>query len=213
MICLEDNPQNRQVAGETLRRGGVVVFATDTLYGLGASVFQPTAVARVFTVKRRALDQGLPVLVGGRDQVEQAAGEVTALAAELMERFWPGPLTLVMRRHPRLPAEVAGGLDTVAVRMPAHSTALGLIATCGTPVTGTSANVSGGPSPASAREGVRQLGDSVDVVLDSGPCGHGIPSTIVDVTTNPPRLLRAGALPLEDLRRVCPVDELVASPT
>ncbi len=188
-----------------LRRGGVVAFATDTLYALGASVFDAEAVARVFAIKGRTPEQGLPVLVGSVEQMEEVATDVSDEARELARRFWPGPLTLVLRRHPRLPAAVTGGRETVAVRQPDHPTALALLASCGSPVTGTSANASGGSVPQTAGEVVRQLGASVDLVLDSGPCAHGVPSTILDLTTRPARVLRSGSLPVEELGSVCAI--------
>ena len=212
MPCIPDTAQNRVAAGEALRRGGVAAFATDTLYALGAQVFDAAAVARVFTIKGRPPDQGLPVLVGGIEQMAQVAEEVSEQVLELARHFWPGPLTLVLRRHPQLPGVVTGGRATVAVRRPDHPAALALIEACGSPLTGTSANVSGGPLPRSAQEVIRQLGDSVDLILDSGPCTHGIPSTILDMTSSPARVLRAGALPVEEVQRFCPVAQEPAFP-
>ena len=211
MPRLPDTDENRLAAGQLLRAGGVIAYPTDTLYGLGASVFDSEAVGRVFAIKGRATGQGLPVLVDGLERLEQVADELPAAALELARKFWPGPLTLVLPRHPGLPEAVTGG-DTVAVRQPAHPSPLALIAACGSPITGTSANRSGGPDPATAAAVIGQLGASVDLVLDGGPASLGAPSTVLDVTVMPARLLRAGALPVEELRRVCAIQETAASP-
>ncbi len=208
MQCVPDTPSNRRAAGALLRRGGLVAYPTDTLYGLGASVADPEAVSRVFAAKGRASTQALPVLVASFEQLDQVCAEVGLLAKELAGRFWPGALSLVLRRHASVPAAIGGGGDTVAVRLPRHPAPLALIAECGTPITGTSANLSGGPQPDTAFEVVRQLGDAVDMVLDGGPCPVAAPSTILDLTTNPARLLRAGAVSIDELREVCAVTPL-----
>ena len=207
MPRLPDTPENRQAAGRLLREGGVVVYPTDTLYGLGACVFHAGAIDRVFAIKGRPASQPLPVLVDSVERLAEVASEVPPIALVLAQAFWPGPLTLVLPKHSRLPDAVTGGGDTVAIRQPAHSSPLALIAACGCPITGTSANRSGGPDPATADEAIAQLGDSVDMVLDGGPARLGTSSTVVDVTTTPARVLRLGAVPLEKLRRVCPVQE------
>ena len=205
MQHLLDTPRNRIAAAALLRKGGVIAFPTDTLYGLAASVYNRDAVARVFAIKGRPSDQGLPVLIGGMAQIAEVAMDVSDDALALARRFWPGPLTLVLKRRPELPAEVSGGLETVAVRHPDHAASLALIELSCAPLTGTSANVSGGPQPVTAEEVVRQIGGAVDLVLDGGPCAVGEPSTIVDATMSPCRVVRAGALTVEQLRSVCPV--------
>ncbi len=211
MPRLPDTDENRLAAGQLLRAGGVIAYPTDTLYGLGASVFDSKAVGRVFAIKGRATGQGLPVLVDGLGRLRHVADELPVEALKLAREFWPGPLTLVLRRHPGLPAAVTGG-DTIAVRHPAHPSPLALIAACGSPITGTSANRSGGPDPATADEVIGQLGALVDLVLDGGPASLGAPSTVLDVTVRPARLLRAGALPVEEIRRICAVQVTAASP-
>ena len=144
-------------------------------------------------------------MVASLAQLGEVAVDIPAVAIELASCFWPGALTLVVHRHPSVPEAVTGGLSTVAVRQPDHLTPLALIAACGAPITGTSANYSGGPQPASAQEVVRQLGDAVDMVLDGGTCPGGVPSTILDVTVSPPTVLRLGAVSVERLRAVCAV--------
>ena len=204
--CVPDNEPNRQKASALLRQGGVVAYPTDTLYGLGASVASAAAVERVFVIKGRRAGQPLPVLVASVAQLDQVASEVSAEALEMTERFWPGALTLVLRSQPWLPAALTGGGPTIAVRQPNHATPLALIASCGSPITGTSANRSGGEQPATAEQVVEQLGDAADLVLDGGTCPGGVASTIVDLTVIPARVLRQGALSLDALRSVCPVE-------
>lgn len=213
MQHLPDTPRNRTTAATLLRKGGVIAFPTDTLYGLAASVYNHDAVARVFAIKGRPAGQGLPVLIGSMVQIEEIAMNVSDDALALAQRFWPGPLTLVLKRRPELPSEVSGGLDTVAVRQPDHAASLQLIELSGTPITGTSANLSGGRQPVNAEEVIRQIGDLVDAVLDDGPCVVGEPSTIVDATVTPCRVIRAGAVTLEQLRSVCQVDNSPAPAT
>ena len=184
-------------------RAAVVAYPTDTLYGLGASVAAPTAIERVFSIKGRPLGRGLPVLVASTGQLDDLAADVPDEAIALAERFWPGGLTLVLKHRAGLPAVLTGGAPTVAIRQPSHPTPVALIGACGAPITGTSANRSGGPDPVSADQVVQQLEDVVDAVLDGGPCGWGAPSTVVDVSRRPALLLRAGVVGMDELQRVC----------
>ena len=182
-----------------LDNGGVVVFPTDTLYGLGADVFSLPALQRIFAIKGRPAELALPVLVAGLDQVESVALPMSNQAQELAERFWPGPLTLVMRRSPELPDLVTGGADTVAVRMPAHRIPLALARRLGRPITGSSANLSGQPDLLDLDSIENQLGNLVDYIIRSGPPPEGTGSTVVDITRNKPRLLREGSISLEEI--------------
>ena len=186
-----------------LRRGGVVAFPTDTLYGLGADAFSPAAVARVFDIKGRSPTSGLPLLLAEADDLDTVASDVTDLARTLAEEFWPGPLTFVLRKAESVPLVVTGGLDTVAVRVPDHPVPRTLARSLGRPVTGTSANPAGGPDPVTAAEVKRLLGDAVDYIIDGGPSPLGSPSTILDLSGARPRILRAGTLKREALERVC----------
>ena len=186
-------------AVRSLNSGGVVVFPTDTLYGLGADVFSLAALQRIFSIKGRRADLALPVLVAGLDQVEAVAQPMSAQAQRLAERFWPGPLTLVMRRSPDLPGLVTGGADTVAVRMPGHPVPLELARRLGRPITGTSANLSGQPDLLDLSALETQLGGLVDYIIQAGPVPAGTPSTIVDVTGDAPQLLREGAISLQEI--------------
>jgi len=186
-------------AVRSLSSGGVVVFPTDTLYGLGADVFSLAALQRIFSIKGRRADLALPVLVAGLDQVEAVAQPMSAQAQRLAERFWPGPLTLVMRRSPDLPGLVTGGADTVAVRMPGHPVPLELARRLGRPITGTSANRSGQPDLLDLSALENQLGNLVDHIIQTGPVPAGTASTIVNVTGDTPQLLRGGAISLEEI--------------
>ena len=186
-------------AVRSLGNGGVVVFPTDTLYGLGADVFSLPALQRIFSIKGRPANLALPVLVAGLDQVEAVALPMSSQARRLAQRFWPGPLTLVMRRSPDLPGLVTGGADTVAVRMPDHLVAIALARRLGRPITGTSANLSGQPDLLDLGALETQLGNLVDHIIQSGPIPAGTASTIVDVTGDAPQLLREGAISLQDI--------------
>jgi L-threonylcarbamoyladenylate synthase len=184
-------------AARCLQDGGLVAFPTDTLYGLGAVASQERAVERLFEAKERPGDRPLPIFVASAADVDSVATEVSQAVRRLMETFWPGGLTLVLRRHPRFHSPALAGGDTVAVRVPAHPVALELLRRVGEPLTGTSANLSGRPGPRTAGEVRRQLGGRVDLIVDGGPCPGGVESTVVDCTVDPPRVLREGAVPAE----------------
>ena len=203
-----DRPPEIERGAELLGRGGVVAFPTDTVYGLGAHIFVPGAVARVFAIKGRPLQQPLPVLVAGWEQVERLAGPLPPTALVLGEHFWPGALTLVLAAAAGVPQELTAGTGKIALRIPRHPVPLGLIQRLGAPITGTSANLSGQPSPTTAQEVRRQLGDRVDLIIEGGPC-PGVESTIVDLTAPEPQLLRAGAIPWGEIARVLNVEARV----
>ena len=189
-------------AAAILRAGGLVGLPTETVYGLGADAFNPRAIARLFAVKRRPAEHPLIVHAGDVSALEELAIEVPARAWALAERFWPGPLTLVLARNPRLPPSVTGGQDTVAVRVPGHPLALELLRVFGGAVAAPSANRFGGVSPTTAQHVRDDLGEDVDVVLDGGPCAVGLESTIVDLTTPTARVLRLGGISEEALSAV-----------
>jgi L-threonylcarbamoyladenylate synthase len=184
-----------------LRRGGLVAYPTDTVYGLGAGMTQLQAVERVFAVKARPPGMALPVLVANTAQISEVAQRIPSVAWRLIERFLPGALTIVLPRSEAVPPIISGGWATVAVRIPAHPIPIALIEGLGTPIIGTSANVSGRPSPLTAEEVYSQLGDNVDLIIDGGRC-PGRESTIVDVTGETPVILRAGAIPREEIEQV-----------
>ncbi|GLY89639.1 L-threonylcarbamoyladenylate synthase [Actinoallomurus iriomotensis] len=189
-------------AAGVLRAGGLVAFPTETVYGLGANAEDPVAVARIFQVKRRPPSHPLIVHIGGAEHLDEWVADVPATARLLAEHCWPGPLTLVLRRDRRVPLEATGGLETVAVRVPDHPLALGLLSAFGGGLTAPSANRFGSVSPTTANHVRAELGDEVDFVLDGGPCEVGIESTIVDATGETPSILRPGGVTREDLETV-----------
>ncbi|MFZ5918313.1 MAG: L-threonylcarbamoyladenylate synthase [Chloroflexota bacterium] len=189
-------------AARLLACGGLVAFATDTVYGLGAPALDAAAVERLFAAKERPRHMAIPVLLASAADLPLVARAVPPAARRLAERFWPGPLTLVLPRQPTLPAVLTAGGDTVAVRVPDHPTARALIAALGAPLAASSANRSGGPSPVTAQEVLAQLGGRIDLILDGGPCPGGVPSTLLDLTTDPPRLLRPGPVTQAALSRL-----------
>jgi L-threonylcarbamoyladenylate synthase len=184
-----------------LRRGELVVLPTDTVYGIAADAFSPPAVNRLLEAKGRGRSMPVPVLVGAWRTIDGLAEAVTPATRSLVEAFWPGPLTLVVRAAPSLAWDLGETRGTVAVRMPLHPVAIELLQATG-PMAVSSANISGRPPATTADEAVEQLGESVAVYLDGGPSGEPVPSTIVDVTGEVPRVLRVGALSVDLLREV-----------
>jgi len=201
-----DNPEPAVIAeaAAVLARGGLVAFPTETVYGLGARGLHATDVLRIFAAKQRPHAHPLILHVDGEVMAREHASSWPPNASLLARAFWPGALTLVVERASHVPDEATGGLATVGLRAPRHPVALALIRATGEPLAAPSANAHMHVSPTTAAHVVRSLGDRVDLVLDAGPCAHGIESTVLDVTSDPPRVLRAGAASLEDLRAVVP---------
>lgn len=193
------DPLAIHVAAQILRHGGLVAFPTETVYGLGANAFMEKAVQAIFLAKGRPADNPLIVHVGSRYQVQSLVTAVPPVAEALMRRFWPGPLTLVLPSSGRVAAAVTAGLTTVALRMPRHPVALALIRAARVPVAAPSANLSGRPSPTLGRHVLQDLGGKVDVILAAGAAEVGVESTVLDLTTAPPVLLRPGGVTLEEL--------------
>ena len=181
-------------AAEVLRAGGLVAFPTETFYGLGALASDPAAVRRVFRVKGRAESKPLLVLVDSIAMAESLVDEVTPRARELMTRYWPGALTLVLRARADLPRELTGGTETIGVRLSSHPVACGLVRALGGPVTAPSANPEGAVPPTTAAAVLRAFAGAIDLVLDGGASAGGPASSVVDVTAEPPRVLRRGAV-------------------
>ena len=194
------NPVQRAV--EILRRGGVVALPTETVYGLAARADDELAVRRIFAIKGRPATHPLIVHLASAGELEDWAREVPAAARVLAEAFWPGPLTLVLKRSPRVSDAVTGGQGTVALRVPRHPLALEVLAALGGGLAAPSANRFGKVSPTEADHVRADLGADVDLVLDGGPCEVGLESTIVDLSSGAPAILRSGGLPAEDLERV-----------
>ncbi|MGV8942303.1 MAG: L-threonylcarbamoyladenylate synthase [Lysobacter sp.] len=191
-----------QRAVTVLRRGGLVAFPTETVYGLGADARNPEAVARIFSAKGRPADHPLIVHLADASRLAEWAQDIPRAAWQLAEAFWPGPLTLVLRRAPGVLDAVTGKLDTVALRVPDQPLALALLEAFGGGVAAPSANRYGRVSPTSAEHVHEELGDAVDLVLDGGPCSVGIESTIVDLSSTMVRILRPGAITERAVRRV-----------
>jgi L-threonylcarbamoyladenylate synthase len=185
-----------------LRQGGIVAYPTDTVYGLGASMMSRLAVERTYQVKQRPPDMALPLLVADFSQIEALTETVPNVARELVRRFLPGALTIVLPASPSVPEIITAGGETVAVRIPAHPVPIALIEGIGAPLVGTSANVSGRPSPLTAVEVYEQLGDEVDLIIDEGKPCPGTASTIVDATGEVPVILREGDISREEIERV-----------
>jgi tRNA threonylcarbamoyl adenosine modification protein (Sua5/YciO/YrdC/YwlC family) len=192
------------VAAETaLRRGDLVVIPTDTVYGIGADAFSPAAVDGLLRAKGRGRDMPVPVLVASPSTVDGLAYGLSPTARDLVEAFWPGALTVVVRQAPTLSWDLGDAAGSVALRMPLHPVAIELLRETG-PLAVSSANRSGHTAALDVGQARDQLGDSVSVYLDGGPCADSVPSTIVDVTGDRPVLLRQGALDLDVLRSVVP---------
>lgn len=189
-------------AAATIRSGGLVVYPTETVYGLGADACSDEAVAKVFATKTRPLEDPIPVAVNSFELAHQIA-ELTPIAELAFKKFLPGPLTLVVKAKPRKISKlVTAGTENVGIRVPDHPVALKLIEFVGGPITATSANLSGKPAPITLREALEQLGEQVDVALDSGKCKLGTPSTVLDLSSGTPRILREGPISEKELSRI-----------
>jgi L-threonylcarbamoyladenylate synthase len=194
------DPRTIARAAEVIRRGGLVAFPTETVYGLGANALDEAAVRRIFEVKRRPADNPLIVHIARDEDLHLLASNVPPVAERLARVFWPGPLTIVLPRSEVVPDATTGSLPTVAVRMPSHPVARALIEAAEVPVAAPSANLAGRPSPTSAAHVMEDLGGKIEMVVDGGEIVHGVESTVLDLTTSPPTLLRPGPVTLEELR-------------
>lgn len=188
-------------AARIINRGGLVAFPTETVYGLGADSFNPEAVGNIFRAKGRPADNPLISHIADIEQVELLAREVPPSAKRLMERYWGGPLTIILKKRPEVPTNVSAGLDTVSIRMPSHSVAYELIRRSKTPIAAPSANLSGSPSPTMARHCIADLMGRVDMIIDGGSSLIGLESTVVDMTGEP-TVLRPGAITAEEIAEI-----------
>lgn len=191
-----------QQAAAILRHGGLLGIPTETVYGLGANALDETAVLHIFEAKGRPQDNPLILHVPGADWLELYCHDIPPVAYTLAERFWPGPLTMILPRRDIVPLRTTGGLETVGVRCPDHPMTLAIIREAGIPVAAPSGNTSGRPSPTTAQHMLEDMDGKIDGIVDGGPCSVGVESTIIDLTVTPPRLLRPGGLPLEALEEV-----------
>jgi len=206
-IVFKVNPENPDeekinVAAEVIRRGGIVAFPTETVYGLGVDALNKEAVKRMYEVKGRPPDNPTIVHIAEFNDVYRLAVDVPEVAEELMKRFWPGPLTIVLKASNIVPRITTGGLETVGIRMPKHNVALALIKASKTPIAAPSANIAGKPSPTTAQHVIQDFYGSIDVILDAGPTKIGVESTVLDLTTKPPQILRPGGVTYEELKEV-----------
>ncbi|MGI6039525.1 MAG: threonylcarbamoyl-AMP synthase [Clostridiales bacterium] len=192
-----------QKAAEILRSGGLVAFPTETVYGLGANAMDSAAVHRIFKAKGRPQDNPLIAHVADVSGLELLCRDIPPAAYTLCELYWPGPLTLVLRSSGKVAPEVSAGLDTIAVRSPNHPVANALISACDIPIAAPSANISGSPSPTEARHVHADLDGKIDAILDGGSCKVGLESTVLDLVSDPPRILRPGGITLEQIKKVC----------
>ncbi len=201
-----EQPADRPLvlAAEVIQAGGVIVYPTETVYGIGANAWDGTAIAKVRALKRRTDQKPILVIVGSRDQLASVVDGITPLAERCMDAFWPGPLTLVFKASTRVPDLLSRGTGTIGVRIPSSPVCLRLLALAGCPLTSTSANLSGMPTLHTVSEIRQVIPLGIDLVLDAGVLPPSEPSTVLDVTTAQPRLLRAGAVSEARLREVVP---------
>ncbi len=196
----EPEPESIEEAARVIRDGGLVVFPTDTLYGLGASVFNQAAVERMFQVKRRAKEKAVSVLVASFAEAEPLTEEIPPPALNLMSHFWPGPLTLLFKANDKVPTMLTANSGKIGIRIPDNKVALALIKASGTPLTGSSANLSGNREPLEVEEVEKELAEQVDLIIDGGKPRLSKPSTVVDITSF--KVLRSGAIGRERIEEV-----------
>lgn len=196
-----ENPQPEiiQQAAKIILNGGLVAFPTDTLYGLGTNLFDVYSVKKVFEVKNRPPEKPLIALIGSDDDLHSLVTDVPEIGKKFVEKYWPGPLTIIFKACEHIPKVVLAGGDTIAVRMPKSKISLALLAETGVPLTSPSANLSGEYSPMTAQDVYNQLNGKIDLILDGGKSKQTIASTLVDVTVDPPKVLRPGPITLKEL--------------
>lgn len=191
-----------EAAARIIRQGGLLGIPTETVYGLGANALDAAAVKKIFEAKGRPQDNPLIIHVPGPQWLARYCTDVPPIAYQLARKFWPGPLTMILKRRPVVPDVTTAGMDTVGVRCPDHPVTLAIIREAGVPIAAPSANTSGRPSCTTAQDVLEDMGGKIEGVVDGGPCHVGVESTILDLTCQPPRLLRPGGLPLEELERL-----------
>jgi L-threonylcarbamoyladenylate synthase len=201
---LHFSPSELSSAAELIREGEIVGFPTETVYGLGASAFSKDAVLKIFQAKGRPGDNPLIVHISSMDMLLDLVREIPENARQLCGKFWPGPLTIIFPKSEKVPFEVTAGLQTVAVRMPSHLIAHALIKEAGVPIAAPSANLSGRPSPTRASDVLQDLDGKIPLIIDGGACEVGLESTVIDLNSDPPLILRPGGITLEQLREWIP---------
>ena len=203
-LLLGNTKEEIKKAATFIRQGGVVAMPTETVYGLAADALNGEAVCRIFKAKGRPMDNPLIVHIAETDDIDRfnLVSEFPHKARLLAEKFWPGPLTIIMKKSDIIPDEVSAGLDTVAIRLPSHQTARELIRESNTVLAAPSANKSGSPSPTTAEHVMNDLSGNIEAVIDGGMCDVGVESTVITLATDPPRLLRPGYVTVEDIESV-----------
>lgn len=198
------NPNKKYIkeAANIIKKGGLVAFPTETVYGLGGNALDEDVAKKIYAAKGRPQDNPLIVHISCTSQLETLVEDVPKRALNLMDKFWPGPLTIIFRKSARVPFGTTGGLDTVAIRMPANKVALEFIEYAGVPIAGPSANISGRPSPTCAEDVMEDLDGRIDMILDGGPTKVGVESTVIDLSEDIPLILRPGGLEKEELEKV-----------
>lgn len=199
-VIEQSNPQSEELTLKVLQAGGVIAIPTDTVYGIACLVNKRDSIRRLYAIKERELVKAIPVLIGTLEQTSNIAAIFPPAAYALSQHFWPGALTLVVNKHPDLPFELTG-YPTVGVRMPDHKWLRSLMQSCG-PLAATSANISNQPSLSNAQAVLEELDSRVDLLIDGGTCSGGIPSTVVDCTVSPVKVLREGGIPESLIHRV-----------
>ena len=193
-------------AVDVIAGGGVAALPTDTVYGLAANVLDIEAMRRVYAIKKRPLTKAMPVFVSSYEALTLIVAGISDTAKKLIDCMWPGALTLVFKLNPEFRTLAAAGGDTIAVRIPDHDMTLKILTETGVPLSGTSANLSGGPNPITADDVYGQIGGSVDIIVDGGPCRGTVASTIIDVSQGRPKVVRYGAVSKEDIEEACGTD-------
>lgn len=200
-------------AAQWIREGEVVAFPTETVYGLGAAVFNSAALAKIFALKKRPPDNPLIVHIAALAQIDEIATAIPPIFYSLARAFFPGPLTVILKRHPRVPAIVSGGMESIAVRMPSHPIALALIAAVGEPLAAPSANLSGKPSPTQCEHVLEDFAGKIPAVIDGGQTEFGIESTVISLLSDPPILYRPGSITKQQIEEAIGISILEAGET
>jgi L-threonylcarbamoyladenylate synthase len=200
----QPEPEKIQKAAKIIQKGGLVAFPTETVYGLGTNALNSNAIQTLFKTKNRPNNNPPIIHIANTNQIYTLTKEIPKNAETLMKKFWPGPLTLIFKRANTIPKETVANLDTVAIRIPKHKIALSLIKQSDTPIAAPSANISGKPSPTTAQHVYNDLNGKIDAIIDGGPTKIGLESTVLDLSVNPPLILRPGATTFEDIQAVMP---------
>jgi L-threonylcarbamoyladenylate synthase len=195
-----------QLAAGIIQKGGIIAYPTETVYGLGANIYNQTAVNRLYTLKGRDQQKALIVIIDSPELLQNLVAHISDQALLLIKHFWPGPLTMIFSAKPSVPEFITGGGKTIAIRIPNSPICLELIKACEVPLTSTSANLAGGQNPTTADEVLETFGARLDLIIDGGPSHSNITSTVLDVTQKEVHPVRQGAIAIETIKKVCKID-------